>query len=187
MVSFILGTVCLVITVKNWTSEYDPPDYSYYTVTADPEQSLETVLQAASKLHSNGDVSYGMTFWDVEWHFKWSQGKHGDSCWISSIYTTLSSKIVLPKLVHATPVQQEKFTIFFEALRAHQLVHYEFGKSAAREIEKKMSNFPTMQDCATLEAAGNALGEKIVKNYQIKGQAYDLLNPFLQSQHAMLK
>ena len=44
-----------------------------------------------------------------------------------------------------------------------------------------------MQDCATLEAAGNALGEKIVKNYQIKGQAYDLLNPFLQSQHAMLK
>ena len=186
-VSFILGTTCLVITIKNWTPDYDPPDYSYYTATADPEQSLETVLQAASKIHYNEKIAYGATYWSVEWHFQWSQGKHGDTCWINSIYTTLNSKIVLPKLANETTVQQEKFNIFFEALRAPQLAHYEFGKSAALEIEKKISNLPKMQDCVKLEAAGNALGEETVKNYQIKGQAYDIANSFLQSQHAMLE
>jgi len=186
VVSFTAGTVCLVITVKNWTPEYDPPDYSYYTVLANPSQSLETVMQEASKLHSNGGVAYGVTFWDAEWHFEWSQGKQGDTCWINSVYTTLRTQIVLPKLVNANADQQKQFNIFFEALRAHQLAHYEFGKSAALEIEKKISNLPKMQYCATLEAAGNAVGEETVKKYQMKEQAYDMSNPFLQSQHALL-
>ena len=183
----IVGTVCLFFALKNWTTEFDPPQYSFYTATANPQESLEKALQSASKIHSNGDIAYGLTIWSVEWHFQKSQAKHGNDCWIDSIYTTLSSTIVLPRLVNATSAQQEKFNIFLEALRAHQLVHYEFGKSAALEIEKKMSHLPKMQDCATVEAAGNALGEEIVKNYQIKGQAYDIANSFLQSQHAMLE
>ena len=187
VVSFILGTTCLFFTIKNWSTDYDPPEYSFYTVTAIPQQSLETALQTASKIHYNHEIAYGMTLWDVKWHFQWSQGKHGDTCWINSIYTTLNSTIVLPKLVNASTDQQEKFTIFLDALRAHQLAHYEFGKSAAQEIEKKISDLPKMQDCATLEAAGNALGEEIVKKYQIKGQAYDIANTFLRSQHAMLQ
>jgi predicted secreted Zn-dependent protease len=99
----------------------------------------------------------------------------------------LSSKIVLPKLVNATAAQQEKFNIFFDVLREHQLAHYEFGKSAAQEIERKISTLPKMQDCNILEAAGNAVGEEILKNYQIKDQTYDLSNTFLQPQHAMLE
>jgi len=183
----ILGTACLFITLKNWTTKYDPPEYSFYIAKANPQQSLETVLQAASRIHSNGDIAYGLTTWSVEWHFQWSQEKHGNACWINSIYTTLNSTIVLPKLINATAAQQEKFNIFLDALRAHQLVHYGFGKSAAQEIEKKISNLPKMENCTVLEAAANALGAQILKNYQTRGQAYDIANTFLQSQHAMLE
>ncbi|MET3108497.1 putative secreted Zn-dependent protease [Oxalobacteraceae bacterium GrIS 2.11] len=183
----ILGTACLFFAVKNWSTEFDPPEYSWYTATANPEQSLETVLQAASIIHPNGGVAYGVTYWSVDWHFKWSQAKHGNECWISSVYTTLRSSIILPKLVNATSAQQEQFNIFFDALRLHQLTHYEFGKSAALEIEKKISDLPKMQDCTVLQAAANAAGEKIVNDYQTRGQAYDVSNTFLQSQHAMLE
>lgn len=183
----ILGTVCLFFTLKNWTTEFDPPEYSFYTATANSQESLETVLQSASKIHSNGDIDYGLTIWSVDWHFKLSQVKHSNKCYISSIYTTLSSTIVLPKLVNATSAQQEKFNIFLDARRAHQLVYYEFGKSAAIEIEKKISHLPTMENCTVMEAAANALGGQIVNTYQTRGQAYDIANTFLQSQHTMLE
>ena len=183
----ILGTVCLFFTIKNWATKFDPPEYSWYIATANPQQSLETILQAASSIHPNSGIAYGLTNWSVNWHFQWSQEKHGNACWISSVYTTLSSRIVLPKLVNATTAQQEKFNLFFDALRLHQLAHYEFGKSAALEIERKISDLPKMQDCTVLEAAANALGEKILKDYQTRGQAYDASNTFLQSQHAMLQ
>jgi len=182
----ILGSVSLFFTVKNWTTKFDPPEYSWYIATANPQQSLETVLKAASVIHPDGGTAYGQTTWSVDWHFQWSQAKHGNDCWISSVYTTLSSRILLPKLVNASSAQQEKFNLFFDALRLHQLAHYEFGKSAALEIEKKISELPTMQDCVVLEAAANALGEKILKDYRTKGQAYDVSNTFLQSQDAML-
>ncbi len=183
----ILGTVSLFFTLKNWTTDLDPPEYSHYIATAHPQQSLEAILQSASSIHSNGGIAYGQTTWYVNWHFQWSQEKYGNACWISSIYATLSSRIVLPKLVNATSAQQEKFNLFYEALRLHQLAHYELGKSAALEIERQISDLPKMQNCRVLETTANALGEKIVKDYQTKGQAYDLSSTFLQSQHAMLE
>ena len=182
-----LGSICLLISISNWTTELDLPKYSSYTVAASPQQSLETALQAASSIRNGGDIAYGLTSWDVSWHFEWSQAKHGDACWISSVCTTLNSNIVLPKLVKASSAQQEKFNIFFDALRAHQLAHYEFGKNAAREIERQISMLPEMPNCATLEATANALGGQILKDYQVKGKAYDLSNTFLQAQHAMLQ
>jgi len=183
----LLGSVCLFFTVKNWTTKFDPPEYSWYVATANPQQSLETILQAASKIHTNGSIAYGLTSWSVDWHFQWSQAKRGNACWINSVYTTLNSRIVLPQLVNASAAQQEKFNVFVDALRSHQLAHYDIGKSAAVEIERRISELPKMQDCTTLEAAANALGEQILKDYRIKGQAYDLSNTFLQSQHAMLQ
>ena len=182
----VLGIVCVFFTLKNWTTEFDPPEYTWYTATADPQQSLETALQAASTIRRDGEIAYGLTSWNIHWYFQWSQAKHGDDCRISSVYATLSSRIILPKLVNATSAQQKKFNIFFDALHAHQLAHYEFGKSAAREIELKISRLPKMRDCATLEAAANALGVQILKDYQTKEQVYDLSSTFLQSQHALL-
>ena len=185
----IVDICCLLFGIKIWMNQnyFDPPEYIYYDVSVAPQQSLESALISASPIHPGAKIAYGMTTWNVRWEARWSTDKSQKSCSIWAANAYIQSEIQLPHLRNGSDAQKKQFDNYVEGLRAHQLVHYGFGLSAAKEIEKEVNAMPAMADCGVLEMAVNALAKKIINDYRTRGQAYDLSNEFLNSQHALLE
>jgi predicted secreted Zn-dependent protease len=169
---WLLGLCCWFIARTAAAETDGGPVYSYYVATAAADRSLSSTLQAASPIHHNGRVFFGHTDWQVRWSIHWSQEPQG-ACRITQAQTRISGTILLPKLVAATPAQQDRFNSFLAALRVHELGHYGIGKSAAAEIERAIRSLPAMDTCAALEAAANELGSDTLDKYRVIERRYD--------------
>jgi predicted secreted Zn-dependent protease len=151
----------------------DGPLFSYYIAAAVPNESLQSILNAASPFRHDGRVFFGHTDWHVQWYMRWSEGPQG-SCKITEVNTKINGTIILPKLVNATTAQQERFNALLAALRVHEMGHYEIARRAAADIESGILSMPQMNTCAALQAAANERGTETLDQYKAIERKYDV-------------
>jgi predicted secreted Zn-dependent protease len=181
----LFGLCCLSYGSAGHTQGDDGPDYSYYIVTAVPGKSLQSILNAASPIHRDGRVFYAHTDWHVQWNIWWSIEPEGP-CKITKVMTKVTATIILPRLINATPTQQDRFNALLSGLNVHELGHYDFAKQAATEIEAGVLSMPEMDTCAALEVAANDLGNRTLSEYKMRESNYDLETDHGRSQGAWL-
>jgi predicted secreted Zn-dependent protease len=160
-------------------------NYDYYTVNAEPNRTLLSVITEASPIHENGHTFHGHTSWYVKWHFHWHQAADG-RCRMTKVDTDLTATIQLPRLVNPTASQEEQFNRYLDALRTHELGHYENGKEAANEVDQAILALPEMESCKKLESAANDLGHSILKQHNEKDVQYDAETQHGKTQGARL-
>jgi len=160
-------------------------DYEYYTAHADPSRSLSSVVNEVSPIRENGRTMFGHTHWNVSWHFHWHENPDG-RCRMTDVNTDVTTVIQLPRIVNATPKQEDQFNKFIAALRVHELGHHENGKQAAREIDQGILALPEMGNCQALGTAANDLGYRILKEYNNKDVQYDAITGHGKTQGAVL-
>ena len=182
----LLGCLFLACQSANATVG-EQLDYEYYDVYATPNQSLLTTLNQASPIHESGHTFHGHTHWNVKWHFRWQEASSHASCRIIQVQTELTAKIQLPHLLHPTAQQERQFDQYVSALRVHELGHVENGRQAALEIDQGILNLPEMENCAALESAANALGHRILRQYNDKDEQYDAATDHGKTQGASLR
>lgn len=182
----IVGICCWSLAPEGLALDDQGPTYSYYIATAVPDRSLRSILNAASPIHHDGKVFFGNTDWHVEWNMWWSE-EAGGSCRITRAKARISATIVLPKLVNATAVQQNRFDTLAAALRVHELGHYEIGKKAAADIERGILAMAPMDTCAALKAAADELAIETLDQYRAEERQYDADTDHGRTQGAWLE
>jgi predicted secreted Zn-dependent protease len=160
-------------------------DFEYYTAYAYPNRSLLSVISEASPIHENGRTFNGHTHWNVHWHFWWYESPNG-RCRMTRVNTDVAGVIRLPRVINPTAKQKDQFNKYVAALRVHELGHYENGKQAAMDIDREILALPEMENCKTLGATANDLGNCILKEYNAKDIQYDMTTEHGKMQGATL-
>ena len=134
---------------------------------------------------TNGQQFHAYTKWHVDWKFWWDRD-HGAACRITSVRTSLTALITLPKLVGGNSAQRLEFERYVLALKQHESGHYEIGKDAAHEIDREILSL-SATDCSTLEKTANQKATRILERYKEKERTYDADTKHGKTQGAWLK
>jgi predicted secreted Zn-dependent protease len=159
--------------------------YTHYPVRSGPGLSLAQSINAASPIREHGRVFHGRTDWNIHWNYKWSPTPHG-GCRITQVSTRVEATIKLPQLDSATPAQRERFASYLEALRRHELGHFDIARQAANSIDKQIAALPESGNCRALESAANAGGERTLNEYRQREVEYDASTQHGKTQGAWL-
>jgi predicted secreted Zn-dependent protease len=159
--------------------------YDYYEVIAHPHQTLLSALNRSSPVLIDRQKFHAYTKWHVDWKFWWDRDQ-GAACRITSVQTSLTVSITLPKLVGGNSEQRLEFERYISALKQHESGHYEIGKDAAQEIDREILSF-SATDCSTLEKAANEKATHTLGRYKEKERTYDADTKHGKTQGAWLK
>lgn len=178
---------CLLLVSQFAHAELDASlDYRYYTAPADDHSTLLQILNQATPIKENGHIYHGYTKWYVRWRYRWFEQADG-RCKITSVKTTVTGDILLPKLKHANAEQKELFKRYVAALDEHELGHYHLGKAAGIEIDNYISALPEMSSCQLLEQTANEFGYQTLDKYRTEEKRYDANTQHGKTQGAWLE
>lgn len=158
---------------------------SQYDVHGDERSSLLTLLNAATPIVFEGRKFHAFTSWNVHWNFRWFAEADG-RCRVTSANVQLTSDMRLPNLIGGSTQQRQAFYSYLSALRTHEFGHYEFGKDAAAAIDRGIQRLPTASSCRALEQDANALGYRLLAEYQAREREYDQSTGYGKTQGASL-
>ena len=161
-------------------------DYHYYTASADDDSTLLQILNNATPITQNNHRYHGYTKWYVKWRYRWHEQPNG-RCKITSVNTSITGDIQLPKLENANAEQQERFDRYIKALNEHELGHYNLGKEAGEKIDQYISELPEMPTCKILEKTANDFGYQTLDEYRAIEKQYDADTQHGKTQGAWLE
>lgn len=160
-------------------------DYREYEVNVAGHTSLRQALNASSPIRHNGQIYHGYTQWHVDWRFYWRPQADG-RCRIERVTTRLQATITLPHLQGAPAALQEPFRRYRAALHEHELGHYRYGQTAARNIDRALRDLPPQPDCGTLEQRANQTGTQLLEQQVAAERRYDQDTAYGKTQGAWL-
>ena len=149
-------------------------NYIYYTVAGYSAEQLWKNIMAKTPVKEKGNRHVAYTKWYVKWQFWWLEKEN--SCEISKVKTRLDITYTLPKLKPASSMPDSlisRWQQYYAALFQHEQGHKDLGVKAANEIEKQISDMGPRSDCKQLELDANAIGRRVIKEYDRIENEYD--------------
>lgn len=143
-----------------------------YEVRQASGTSLLHALNSASPVRRHGRTFHGNTAWEIRWNFRRNESASG-LCAITSVTTTLSIRMTLPRLTSGTPEGAAEFARYLPALRAHEDGHATIARKAAHEIDQAIARLPPKTSCQTLENEANHTGRQLLDTARQRGIDYD--------------
>lgn len=179
--------LCLLLLVNQVHAKVQTElNYHYYTAYADENSTVREALNQATPITQNNHRYHGYTKWYVRWRYRWHEQPNG-RCHITSVNTSITGDIQLPKLENANAEQQAIFDKYINALNQHELGHYNLGKQAGEKIDQYISELPEMQSCKILEKTANDFGYQTLDEYRAIEKQYDADTQHGKTQGAYLE
>ncbi|MEZ0226793.1 MAG: DUF922 domain-containing protein [Alphaproteobacteria bacterium] len=157
--------------------------YDYYSVTV-AQGTLHEALVAAYPLQKPGERHHAFTNWRIDWHFDWA-GDGGDKCSMSSVETTLTVTMTLPKIVSASPAIDQQFDDYFPKLKVHEDGHLEIARNAANSIDSALAGIRGVA-CSLIADQGNKTAHDILDRAIAAEKDYDTRTEHGKTQGAYL-
>ena len=148
--------------------------HEFYEAYQQPGRTLLEALDAATPTHKGGKHYHGLTRWKIRWDFEWTL-LPSRLCQITSVTTSLSIHMILPRLKATTPVGSFEFTKYFNALRTHEEGHRAIAQKAAFEVDRAIAGLRRAEHCQALEQEANQIGMAIIKRANEADLEYDVL------------
>jgi predicted secreted Zn-dependent protease len=156
-----------------------------YDVYGDDRSTLLELLNAATPVRFEGKKFHAFTSWNVHWSPRWFREPDG-RCRITSVTVDLTATMRLPKLINGSTQQRQAFYPYLSALRTHEFGHYQIGKDASTAIDRGIARLDTAPSCSELEKEANALGYRLLAEYQARERQYDQSTGYGKTQGASL-
>jgi predicted secreted Zn-dependent protease len=154
-------------------------DYDHYEAHAQPGHPLVQALNEASPFRPGDQVYHSATAWFLDWKVRPEPTVDG-RCRVGAVRVELHGRMTLPRLVGGSSDQKLRFESYLARLREHELGHYEIGREAAHELEKRFFELRPAASCSELQSAARATGARLLPEYEAMGDTYDL-----QTQHGI--
>jgi predicted secreted Zn-dependent protease len=163
---------CALAAAPTRAEVHEALDYDHYDAHAQPGHTLASALNEASPFRPEGQIFHSATAWYVDWQVRPASTADG-RCKVAEVRVQLHGQMTLPRLVGGTAVQQQRFESYLGHLREHELGHYEIGREAARELEKRFYALPSAPSCTELQSQARDEGARLLPRYEAMGDAYD--------------
>ncbi len=148
--------------------------YEYYDIDGKSAPDIRKKLNSRGVRWTDGKVYDAVTRWYVRWNYRYE--KVDGRCRIASVTTHVEVVIKMPRWTgreKADDTLKDHWDGYIGALHEHELGHRSFGVRAATEIEEVISRLDPQLDCASLGAAANAAGHRVLDKYRREEIAYD--------------
>ncbi len=180
--------LCLVLGIAllapALAAVHEELSYTTYSSAQLAGRTVRQSLRAVSPIKEGNQVFLGHTKWHVSWKFRWWRANQ--TCKITSVDVNVKATITLPELLDADEATQAKFAVYLQALRSHELGHYQHALTIGREIDRAILALPTFDNCAALESRANQLGYKILADHRLDDAEYDARTEHGKTQGASL-
>ena len=150
---------------------------AHYAVVGNSESDLRRSLDQ-SPLSPDGKRRVGYTQADIRWQYEARERK--GKCRVVSVTVTLTVKTTLPQWQPppgASRALRERWTVFADALAAHEQGHSDIALTAAKRIEDALWRAPTPRTCtgysARLDAMANELFDAATREQDAFDEATD--------------
>jgi len=148
-------------------------EYKYYEISPRAPFEIKPELMRRSPIREGGGSFNGHTDWYVSWRYQANQEPQG--CRARDIKTKVHVVHTLPTLSEYVSDEQtiDVFNKFSDALTQHEKNHGNNGLSAAREIDKALSEIPPQPNCRYLSRIIDDTGKSIIQKYIYADDEYD--------------
>jgi predicted secreted Zn-dependent protease len=178
---------CLVLAPRPAAAEVSEAlRYRYYSGAIEPWQSLYCSLLKASPIRESGKPFLGRTNWQIRWDLRWQAGRSG-RCTLERVHTRLDATITLPQRAPGDGRAQASFEHFSQALLEHKQHHLSLAREAAKAIDKRIWQLPTMSSCHALNQAANQIGQRVLDKARRDERAYDQSTGHGRTEGAVLR
>ena len=160
-------------------------DTEHYEAHAQPGRPLALALNEASPFRPGHEVFHSATAWTLDWKVRPAPTADG-RCRSAEVRIELRGEMVLPRLLGGSQAQKERFESYLVRLREHELGHFEIGREAARQLEKKLYGLAPARSCSELHSAARQEGARLLPKYEAMGDAYDRQTQHGRTQGAWL-
>lgn len=161
-------------------------DYDHYEAHARPGHAVSEALNDASPFRPAGQVYHSATSWYLDWQVRPEPTTDG-RCRVGAVRVELHGEMTLPRLLGASQSQERRFEAYLARLREHELGHYEIGREAARQLEKKFYALAPARSCGELQSAARDEGARLLPKFEAMGDAYDVQTEHGKTQGAWLE
>lgn len=185
MRALILAAVFISAATSSIAHVVENEVREFYEVRQSAGTSLLDAIDYASPIRKNGRVFHGYPAWDIRWKFWWNNSTVG-LCEITSVTTSLSVKMTLPKLTTGTPDAKNQFENYIRALVAHEQGHRKIGFDAASEADRLIAGLRPMTNCQDLEREANRTGNAVLDAAKRRDIEYDVKTNYGCKQGACL-
>jgi predicted secreted Zn-dependent protease len=132
-----------------------------YTVPYRADMSLRRAISSVSPIRHGGKTFHGFTRWNVNWQMWWNNTPDG-RCSMYKTQIRVTGAITLPMLQGAPDDVRQTFDRYLNALRRHEMGHYQFALDAAHRIDREILALPPQATCTLLESTANGIGRQIL-------------------------
>lgn len=142
-----------------------------YRLQGDTAAALRAGIDAAGPMHTDGRRAAGYTRWTVRPEVRFEMGPGG--CTLARAEVEVDVAITLPAWSPgpaATPGLAERFAVFADRLRRHELEHRRTGVETGERVRARLSRLPPSPDCPGLRRAIDA----VIAGEVREGQRRDL-------------
>ncbi|MBL4710890.1 MAG: DUF922 domain-containing protein [Gammaproteobacteria bacterium] len=148
-------------------------EYKYYVISPHSPHEIKPELMSRSPIRAGNGSFNGHTDWYIDWRYQTTR-QHG-YCQLMSNTTTVRIIYTLPALSkYVSDIQTIKiFNKFNTALTKHEMNHGNNGLTAARDIEKAISEIPAHKSCHALTRSIDSIGKSLVQKYIRADKEYD--------------
>jgi predicted secreted Zn-dependent protease len=144
---------------------------NFYNVTGTNFHEIRRSIAAARPWKQEFDA---MTTWQVNWHFTLQSSDAGCRC--AEFTTTTTIVITMPRWLvptNATVETKKSWGSFYKRLLAHEAGHAELALAANSAVRRKLAQFTTGSDCASLKARMNEAATGIVAAHRKREEEFD--------------
>lgn len=148
-------------------------EYKHYVISPRAPHEIKPELMRNTPIRERGGTFNGHTDWYIDWQYQSRQ--EPDICQVLNIRTKVHVIHTLPALSEYVTDEQTitVFNQFNKALTQHEKNHGNNGLSAAREIDKAISEIQPQQNCRYIARIIDDISNSIVQKYINADREYD--------------
>ena len=169
----LLAALFLISSTNSAAETIESIEYKNYAISPRAPHEIKSELMRNTPIRNGGGSYNGHTDWYVDWSYQSRQ--EPNICSIHNIQVKVHVVHILPILSeHVTDKKTiEVFNQFNKALTQHEKNHGNNGLSAARDIDKAISEIQPQQNCRYVAQTINKIGNSIVQKYIFADNEYD--------------
>ena len=170
---WLFASLLLITSINASAETIESIEYKYYVISPRVAHEIKPELMRHTPIRDYRGSYNGHTDWYIDWQYQTRQ--EANICRIQQLKVKVHVVHILPILSeYATDKQTiEVFNQFNAALTQHEKNHGNHGLSAAREIDKVLSELQPQRSCHRTSWLIDDIGQSIVKKYSSADKEYD--------------
>jgi predicted secreted Zn-dependent protease len=146
----------------------------FYDIGGRTFMDIRREINRRSPTRINNKLAIAWCSWQVNWKIHTREKEN--RCEIDFIDTHVAVSITMPRWINYTAAgigMKEAWDLYYASILTHEETHASHGITAARDIQRRLSELEGRSSCKSIQEEGRLLAGRIIKEYREKDAELD--------------